>query len=519
MAEFDVQTIKKRMLRKYPTFGSTISSVKYEIVGDDHPVQTAATNGNTIYCNKNYLSKLSEDEQLFVFSHEVCHIALNHIARSKGKEPHLWNIATDAVINKHLEKDGLPILEGAVNIDDALKYDAEELYEKLIKEQEEKKQSNCNCGKPQQNLQGSGNQGGQSNQNGQNGQGGSSSQQEQGSQGEKNSQGSGGQCGNGNQNAGNGGQQEQVGHDSHEMWEDAVKEANGANSEDKDKNKDKQKEKEKKSSASSDENNPKEDEYKLREDDKKNKGDDKNNSLDKTLGKIVSEKEIFKQNEEEIIKRAEEIMKGLSNSRGFGGEGVSDRSMGDVGKAGKSVVNWKKILRQYLEIEDEAWGHRFSDRGNGYAARIEDVEYEEQAEVEIILDTSGSISPQLLRAFLRQVKTICKDSTLRVGAFSDIFYGFTEVKKMSDIDSLVLRGGGGTNFDAASRAFTKRKDVNKICFTDGQDCGNAGIREKRSDIIWITFDNPNFKPDNGKVIYVPQSEIYKYMTKENDREL
>ena len=80
-------------------------------------------------------------------------------------------------------------------------------------------------------------------------------------------------------------------------------------------------------------------------------------------------------------------------------------------------------------------------------------------------------------------------------------------KTGEDIDKLVFKIGGGTNFNAASKAFTKRKDVNKICFTDGQDDGDAGIVDKRKDIIWITFENPNFKPDNGKVIYVPKSEL------------
>lgn len=75
--------------------------------------------------------------------------------------------------------------------------------------------------------------------------------------------------------------------------------------------------------------------------------------------------------------------------------------------------------------------------------------------------------------------------------------------------------GGGTDFDAASRAFSTKKDVNKICFTDGEDGGDACIKNKRKDIIWISFENKNFKPDNGKVIYVSPSEIEKD-SKEND---
>ena len=199
-------------------------------------------------------------------------------------------------------------------------------------------------------------------------------------------------------------------------------------------------------------------------------------------------------------------MKKLSKVRRGFDDGTQELTLGAVG-TGKAVVNWRRLLSKALELEDEAWGHKFSDRSNGYAARIEDVEYDEQAASEIILDTSGSVSVELLKNFLRQVKTVLKDSTIKVGTFSSDFHGFVDVKRTSDIDQLKIRIGGSTNFDAASRAFTKRKDVNKICFTDGRYEGSTRIKEKRNDIVWISFENPGFKPDNGKVIYVPASQI------------
>ena len=68
---------------------------------------------------------------------KVCHIAFNHIARSKEKKQRSWNIATDAVINQFLKKDGLKIVDGGIDIPDAINYDAEQLYEKLLNEQQE----------------------------------------------------------------------------------------------------------------------------------------------------------------------------------------------------------------------------------------------------------------------------------------------------------------------------------------------------------------------------------------------
>ena len=429
----DLDSIKRKMLRKYPAFGATIAGVKYEIVDNNHPVKTVATDGKTIYANAQYMASLPEDEQVFTLAHEVCHIALKHIQRSKDKDMRLWNIATDAVINQHLKKDGLPLSKGVVDIADALEYDAEGLYAKLLEaKQRQEKQ------KEQQQKQG------QSQQNGQ-------GQQSQGQQG-----------------------QEQVGHDDHSMWQEATK-----------------KEEQEQEQAKA-----------------KGKGkNSENESQENEESQFVSEKKAFEVNEEQKIKRAEEVIRKINGiRRGIGGE-TQEVYFDDIGRAKKGVANWKRLLVRTLEIEDEAWGHKFSDRASGYVARIEDVEYDEKAETEIILDTSGSVSVDLLKNFLRQVKTVLKNSTIKVGTFSDSFHGFVEIKRESDIDSLRIRVGGGTNFDAVSKAFTKRKDVNKICFTDGCDGGDAEIREKRKDIVWISFENSEFKPDYGKVIFVPKKEI------------
>lgn len=210
---------------------------------------------------------------------------------------------------------------------------------------------------------------------------------------------------------------------------------------------------------------------------------------------------------------ASKIMENLgSKSRGSGGGGILC-SVGEVGFPQKPVTSWRKLLRSYMEKEDERWGHRFSDRGNGFASRLEDYEPEDMVEVQVIVDTSGSVSNKLLICFLKQVKTLLKqeDCQMEVGSFNNDFNGFVTVKKLSDIDNLHFNIGGGTNFDAASSAFTKRKDVSKICFTDGEDGGDAGIEEKRRDIIWVCYGNRAFKPDNGKVIYVDEKTIENFI--------
>ena len=126
-----IEQIKRRLLIKYPLFGSIIANTEM-VLKEDLP--TAATDGKKIFYNEKFLESLTSDEQVFVLAHEICHIAFDHIKRCKDENLELWNIATDSVINALLEKDGLPIIKGGINMPEAIGYNAEEMYEKLLKE-------------------------------------------------------------------------------------------------------------------------------------------------------------------------------------------------------------------------------------------------------------------------------------------------------------------------------------------------------------------------------------------------
>ena len=147
---YDINAIKRRMLVKYPFFGSVVANVDYK---DTKSIGRAGTDGFTIYYNPDYINSLNMDEQTFVFAHEVCHIAFNHIMRSDGKNPRLWNIAADGVVNQLLKRDGLPLVENAVDMADAINYDVENLYNKLLKEEEEKRKQQEEQRKQQEQQQ------------------------------------------------------------------------------------------------------------------------------------------------------------------------------------------------------------------------------------------------------------------------------------------------------------------------------------------------------------------------------
>ena len=465
----DIDAIKRKLLIKYPTFGSVIANLEFQASKD---IATAGTDGKVLLYNPEFVSGLSDKERTFLFAHEVCHVAFEHIFRSEGKDSRLWNIATDSVINALLKQDGLPMIEGGVDIPEAVNYDAEEMYNKLLEEK-----------KKQQEQQGSqGNQEQQSSQGNQEQQGSQGSQEQQSSQG-----------GQGQQNS-----QEQteekadVGHDTHSLWDKAIEERKKEQQEQQEQANQKAK-KEGKTTAKD----------KEKQDDIEQKEQQTNEFVEK------GEKETFKQNKIERRKQLQELSKKLAEQSSHeAGTGIQrqGKKLSDIGIA-TPLIDWRKLLRQAVKY-DEEWTRKNARMRNGYFRhRVEEIPI---PETEILLDTSGSVSETLLRNFLRECKNILANSKVKVGCFNTEFHGFTELRRVEDIDNMSFPIGGGTDFNAAVEAFSRRVP-NKIIFTDGE----APMPEKAvRNVIWVVFGNQQINPKGGKVININGEQLrklYRYM--------
>ena len=98
------------MMRPKTVFYTTILFSLKQIWDDTIP--TATTNGLFLNINPNWFQKLTTEQQIGLLSHEVLHVALDHITRmgnrdcvvmdSAGQPHSLWNIAADHAINLSL---------------------------------------------------------------------------------------------------------------------------------------------------------------------------------------------------------------------------------------------------------------------------------------------------------------------------------------------------------------------------------------------------------------------------------
>lgn len=385
----DMESIKRRTLAKYPFFGSLVANLEFQEAPD---VLRTETDGEVLFYNPEYMETLDEDGQVFALAHEICHIAFRHISRSEGKNQITWQLATDAVINQLLKKDGLAIVKGAADYPEAIEYDAEEFYELLMQD------------KLEIDLTGGS-------------------------------------------------------YDS-SRWEDAV---------------DKQKEQEQK-----------------REEEILQELEDVQELIDEMKGKEPAEDEDIDLEDEDLAMFAKKV------SDAGNSEDRDERDMEEIGVL-PPIIDWRLILRDTVNYGVD-WSFTNAVIEDGIVRPA--LEERPMPETEIVLDTSWSVEEDLLRNFLRECKNILQHSKLKAGCFDTKFYGFQEIKTEKDIDRMTFEGGGGTDFNVATDAFSMRVD-NRIIFTDGE----APMPDKTLNAVWIVYGEETIEPKGGTVIHITPEQL------------
>lgn len=475
-----IYDVKRKMLAKFPRFGSEIAVANIEFK-EDLPYHTAATDGKNIYVDPQFFASLSENDRLFTIAHEIMHIKFMHMFRlvdkeGKRRDPELWNIATDAIINANLERDGFTIQEGAVNMPEALNYSAEEFYQKLLEEKEEKQKKQQN-GQNQEQEEGQEQErkDRQNQDTGQN-QGQNAEQENEQDNKEKSDKVE-------NQNSNEGKHKG----DDHSLWEEAFKQQQAS------------KDKRQQPSNTQKEQN-------------EQQGQQQEQIEEKQIDADFDERREFEDNRKEKREKFKARSKKIQeNIRNTGEEKIK---LGNVGKS-KEEIDWKLLLRREIDKTETIWSQRRSIAENNYAYRLEENDMEDDAETEVMIDVSGSVDLDLVKSFLRQIKPILKQSKLRVGCFNEKFWGLVDIKNARDIDNFTIpseaRGSYAwtEDWDLAVRSFTKKREINKIVFTDGYPCPGTMPREdlKKEKVIWLVYGNKDFNPCCGKVINITEKQL------------
>ena len=78
--KYDIAALKRKMLVKYPFFGSVVASVGYK---ENKDIPTAGTDGETIYYNPEYLESLSDISDIVKEDKPIVKEAKKRINKSK----------------------------------------------------------------------------------------------------------------------------------------------------------------------------------------------------------------------------------------------------------------------------------------------------------------------------------------------------------------------------------------------------------------------------------------------------
>lgn len=126
-----VSELNLKLLKRAP-FLATVA-LHAEVRVKEHPeVKVAATDGKRIFLSPSRFLPRPIAEQLFIYAHEVLHCAFSHPLRRGERDPRLWNIAADIVVNGMLAQSGLEAPKDALR-DEALEHlSTEGVYEQLL---------------------------------------------------------------------------------------------------------------------------------------------------------------------------------------------------------------------------------------------------------------------------------------------------------------------------------------------------------------------------------------------------
>ena len=123
------------LLLRHPFFGNMATRLR--ILAADDWCPTAAVDGRNLYFNTQFFNKMNNKEIEFVIAHEILHCVFDHLGRREGRDPKLYNIAADYIVNNLLVRDRIGEKPSFIDCFQDFKYDtwtSEEVYDDIYEQ-------------------------------------------------------------------------------------------------------------------------------------------------------------------------------------------------------------------------------------------------------------------------------------------------------------------------------------------------------------------------------------------------
>lgn len=139
-----IAKITMMMQRDTAFYTAILFSLKQSMTEE---VPTAATDGKHLLINPEFFWDLPLNERITLLAHEILHVALDHMHRRGERNPELWNVAADYVINYSLVNAGYKLPDGGLYDNQYANMTTEQVYKLLDKQSDDQKQqqiAGCN---------------------------------------------------------------------------------------------------------------------------------------------------------------------------------------------------------------------------------------------------------------------------------------------------------------------------------------------------------------------------------------
>ena len=128
-------TARIGLLLRHPFFGNMATRLRIQAADDWLP--TAAVDGRNLFYNTQFFNAMDNKEIEFVVAHEVLHMVFDHLGRRDDRNPMLYNIAADYIVNNLLVRDRIGTKPRIVDCFQDFKYEgwsSEDVYDDLFKD-------------------------------------------------------------------------------------------------------------------------------------------------------------------------------------------------------------------------------------------------------------------------------------------------------------------------------------------------------------------------------------------------
>jgi len=128
-------TARIGLLLRHPFFGNMATRLR--ILAADDWLGTAAVDGRNLYYNTQFFNAMNNKEIEFVVAHEILHMVFDHLGRRDDRNPMLYNISADYIVNNTLVRDRIGTIPSIVDCYQDFKYEgwtSEEVYDELFEE-------------------------------------------------------------------------------------------------------------------------------------------------------------------------------------------------------------------------------------------------------------------------------------------------------------------------------------------------------------------------------------------------